>query len=90
MGANLPVDSSAELKKSALIASIMGLSAWSMNMGVTKVALPTIQTSMHMSITESQWVLDISLMMLAGFVTLGGWLGDHHGRVRIFRYGFII
>jgi len=84
------VDLSKGLKSAALIASIMGLSAWSMDVAATQVALPTIQTSLDMSVTESQWVINISLMMLAGLVTLGGWLGDRHGRVRVFRFGFII
>jgi len=78
------------LKKAALIAAIMGLSAWAMDMAATQVALPTIQNALDLSFTGSQWVLNIAVMMLAGFVTLGGWLGDHHGRVRVFRIGFIL
>ena len=67
------------LKKAALITAIMGLSAWAMDMAATQVALPTIQNTLNLSFTGSQWVLNIAVMMLAGVVTLGGWLGDHHG-----------
>jgi MFS family permease len=83
-------ENSRTLKKAALIAAIMGLSAWAMDMAATQVALPTIQTTLNMSVTQSQWVLNIAIMALAGLVTLGGWLGDHHGRVRVFRWGFIL
>ena len=78
------------VKRFAVLAAAAGLSTWAIDMAATQVGLPSMQSSLGVSVTASQWILNISLMLLAGFVTVGGALGDRVGRLRIFRLGLLL
>jgi MFS family permease len=78
-----------KVKRSAVIASAAALSAWATDMAATQVGLPSMQASLSISVNASQWILNISLMLLAALVTVGGALGDRKGRVRVFRWGML-
>jgi len=41
-------------------------------MAATHVGLPSMQASLGISVTASQWILNLTLMFLAGIVTVGG------------------
>ena len=58
-------------------------------MAATQVGLPSMQADLGVSVTASQWILNLTLMILAGIVTVGGALGDRLGRLRMFRMGII-
>ena len=73
-----------------MVAAAAALSAWALDTAGTTVALPTIQTSLGISVTASQWVLNLAFLALAGLVSLGGFLGDRKGRVRIFTIGLLV
>jgi len=49
-----------------------------------------MQAALGISVTASQWILNLTLMILAGIVTVGGALGDRLGRLRMFRLGLIL
>jgi MFS family permease len=49
-----------------------------------------MQADLGISVTASQWILNVTLMILAGIVTVGGALGDRAGRLRVFRVGLIV
>jgi EmrB/QacA subfamily drug resistance transporter len=51
------------------------------------VALPAIMDGFHVGSADVQWVLNCSLLPLAGLLVLGGRLGDLFGRRRIFVAG---
>lgn len=51
------------------------------------IALPSIQTYFGSSISGLQWVANAQLLALSALVILGGSLGDHFGRKRIFMIG---
>ena len=74
----------------ALIAAAAALSAWALDTAGATVALPSIQADLGISITASQWVMNLAFLSLAGLVTLGGWLGDRKGRVPMFSAGLLI
>ncbi len=78
------------VKRFAVLAAAAGLSTWAIDMAATQVGLPSMQSSLGVSVTASQWILNISLMLLAGFVTVGGALGDRIGRLRVFRIGLLL
>lgn len=78
------------VKRFAVFAAAAGLSTWAIDMAATQVGLPSMQSALGVSVTASQWILNISLMLLAGFVTVGGALGDRLGRLRIFRLGLLL
>ena len=60
------------VKRMAVLAAAAALSTWAIDMAATQVGLPAIQAGLGLSVTSSQWVLNITLMLLAGFVTVGG------------------
>jgi MFS family permease len=78
------------VKRMAVFAAAAGLSTWAIDMAATQVGLPSMQSALGVSVTASQWILNISLMLLAGFVTVGGALGDRLGRLRVFRIGLLL
>jgi MFS family permease len=82
--------SDASVKRMAVLAAAAGLSTWAIDMAATQVGLPSMQAALGISVTASQWILNISLMILAGFVTVGGALGDRAGRMRMFRLGILL
>lgn len=77
------------LKRFAVLTAAAGLSVWAIDMAATQVGLPSMQADLGVSVTASQWILNLTLMILAGIVTVGGSLGDRMGRMRIFRIGII-
>ena len=80
----------ASVKRMAVLTAAAGLSTWAIDMAATQVGLPSMQAALGISVTASQWILNITLMILAGFVTVGGALGDRAGRMRMFRLGILL
>lgn len=73
-----------------LLATILASgTAFLMGTAVT-VALPAIQSYFHSSIASIQWVVNAYLLSLAGLLLIGGSLGDHFGRQRIFLFGMAL
>lgn len=90
VGLEPPHAPDAAVKRMAVLAAAAGLSTWAIDMAATQVALPSMQTSLGISVTASQWILNITLIVLAGLVTVGGALGDRTGRLRMFRLGIVL
>jgi len=57
---------------------------------VVNVALPRMQTGLHASVSDLQWVVDAYTLMFASFMLTGGTLGDLFGRRRAFVGGLVI
>lgn len=57
---------------------------------VVAVALPTIQKEFSMSLVLSHWVMNSYLLVLAGFIAIGGKIGDIFGFRKIFVLGLFI
>jgi MFS family permease len=57
---------------------------------VMNVALPAVQMSLDVSARQVQWVFGAFALVLAAFLLVGGSLGDHYGRRRIFVLGTAI
>ena len=54
---------------------------------VTNVAIPTIQRSLHLSVSGLEWVVSSYLLVFAALLLAGGRLADHYGRRRLFLLG---
>jgi len=54
---------------------------------VVNVALPALQTNLNATIVDVQWVIEAYSLLLAALLLVGGSLGDHFGRRRIFLVG---
>jgi EmrB/QacA subfamily drug resistance transporter len=54
---------------------------------VVNVALPDIQSSLHSSFSDIQWVVDAYSLTLAAFLLTAGVIGDMFGRREVFAIG---
>ena len=54
---------------------------------VVNVALPDIQSSLHSSFSDLQWVVDAYALTLAAFLMTAGVVGDMFGRREVFAVG---
>jgi len=57
---------------------------------VVNVALPALQANLKATIVDVQWVIEAYSLLLAALLLVGGSLGDHHGRRRIFLLGVVV
>jgi MFS family permease len=57
---------------------------------VVTVALPVIQRDLNATATDVQWIVEAYSLFLAALILVGGALGDHFGRRRIFATGIAV
>jgi len=57
---------------------------------VVAVSLPTMQRDLSMSVLESHWVINAYLLVIAGFIAVGGKLGDIVGYKNLFITGVLV
>lgn len=70
-----------------LAATILGSSMAFIDGTVVNVALPRLQAELHASVVDVQWVIESYSLLLAALLLVGGSLGDHYGRRRVFAIG---
>jgi EmrB/QacA subfamily drug resistance transporter len=70
-----------------LAAAIVGSSMAFIDGTVVNVALPAIQADLRATAFQAQWVVESYALLLAALLLVGGALGDHFGRRRIFAIG---
>ncbi|MGC4933394.1 DHA2 family efflux MFS transporter permease subunit [Gordonia sp. DT30] len=68
----------------------MSLLIVSMDATIVNVALPSIRTDLHASVSSLQWVIDIYTLVLASLLMLSGATADRFGRKRMFQTGLVI
>ena len=73
-----------------LAATIVGSSMAFIDGTVVNVALPALQRNLGASATDAQWIVEAYALMLAALILVGGSLGDHYGRRRIFSLGVLV
>jgi MFS family permease len=73
-----------------LVAPILGSSMAFIDGTVVNVALPVLQTELHATATDVQWVVEAYSLFLAALILVGGSLGDHFGRRRIYALGIML
>jgi len=73
-----------------LAATIIGSAMAFIDGTVTNVALPQIQERLGATATDSQWIVESYALFLSALILVGGSLGDHFGRRRIFSLGIVI
>src|SRR5579863_8164795 len=73
-----------------LIATILASSMAFIDGTVVNVALPALQTALHASATDIQWVVESYALLLASLLLLGGSIGDLYGRRKIFLCGVLL
>jgi EmrB/QacA subfamily drug resistance transporter len=57
---------------------------------IVNVALPSIERSLHMSISSLEWIVTAYALTFAALLITGGKLGDMYGRRKMFVFGLAI
>ena len=73
-----------------LVATILGSSMAFIDGSVVTVALPVIQRELSATTSDVQWIVETYSLFLAALILVGGSLGDHFGRRRIFALGIAV
>ena len=72
-----------------LVATVLGSGLAMLDATVVNIALPTIGKDFGAGLSSLQWVVNAYTLTLAGFLLLGGALGDRFGRRRAFLTGVV-
>lgn len=72
-----------------LLATVLGSGVALLDSTVVNVALPKIAKEFGASMAGLQWTVNAYTLTLAGFILLGGSLGDRYGRRKIFLIGVV-
>ena len=84
-------DSSKPVRGGLVLATtILGSSIAFIDASVVSVALPAIQQDLSASLGDMSWVVNGYVLFLASLILIGGSLGDHYGRRRVFIAGLIL
>jgi EmrB/QacA subfamily drug resistance transporter len=70
-----------------LAATILGSSMAFIDGTAVNVALPTLQRDLGATVAGVQWVVEAYALFLSALLLVGGALGDHFGRRRVFLIG---
>src|SRR6202142_1375607 len=81
------VPCAAQARRWILAATILGSSMAFIDGTVVNVALPALQTSLHASLNEVQWVVESYALFLSALLLAGGSLGDLYSRRKVFAVG---
>src|SRR5204862_7560319 len=73
-----------------LAATILASSMAFIDGTVVNVALPALQTNLNATAADMQWVVESYALFLSALLLVGGSLGDHYGRRRVFLLGIVI
>jgi len=73
-----------------LVATILGSSMAFIDGSVVNVALPVLQRDLNATSSDVQWVVEVYSLFLSTLILVGGTLGDHVGRRRIYALGVLV
>jgi EmrB/QacA subfamily drug resistance transporter len=73
-----------------LAAAVLGSSMAFIDGTVVNVALPALQSALHATVSDVQWVVESYSLLLSSLLLLGGSLGDIYGRAKVFTLGVIL
>src|SRR5437773_12285815 len=73
-----------------LAATILASSMAFIDGTVVNVALPALQINLNATAADVQWVIESYARLLSALLLVGGSLGDHYGRRRVFLLGVVI
>lgn len=79
----------AEMRPWVLAATILGSSMAFIDSTVVNVALPALQSGLHATLVDVQWVIESYGLFLSALILVGGSLGDSLGRRAMYILGVI-
>ena len=77
-------------RRLTLLATCVATFMISLDVTIVNVALPSMQRELHMTPGALEWVISAYSLSLAALVPVGGALGDHLGRKRVFLTGMAV
>src|SRR6266550_4272125 len=77
-------------RRVVLAATILASSMVFIDSTVVNVALPALQSALHATLADVQWVVESYALFLAALLLIGGSLGDRYGRRKIFAAGVVL
>lgn len=77
-------------EKMVMLVAVLGTGMVYLDQTALNVALPSLQIALNADIGGVQWLIDIYILTLATLLLIGGVLGDHYGRVRVYLIGMFI
>jgi len=72
-----------------LAATILGSSLAFIDATAVNVALPALQSDLHATVVDVQWVIESYGLFLSALILVGGALGDSLGRRKMFLWGVV-
>ncbi|KAB2352173.1 MFS transporter [Actinomadura rudentiformis] len=72
-----------------LLATVLGSSVAMLDATIVNVALPRVARDLDANMAGLQWTVNAYTLTLAGFILLGGSLGDRYGRRKVFVIGVV-
>ncbi len=73
-----------------LAATILATSMAFIDGTAVNVALPALQANLNATAVDVQWVIEAYSLLLSALLLVGGSLGDHYGRRRVFLIGVVL
>src|SRR6516162_450340 len=87
-----PADGGKSMDKKwwTLLAVCTGIFMLLLDVTIVVVAQPAIQSGLHASFSDVQWILDAYALTLASLLLTSGVLADRYGRKRLFTIGLAV
>jgi EmrB/QacA subfamily drug resistance transporter len=85
-----PASSGSGNKWWTLVAVCLGTFMLLLDVTIINVALPDIETALHASFSDLQWVVDAYALTLAALLLTAGSLADMYGRRKLYVVGLIV
>src|SRR5437764_1404036 len=76
-------------KRAVLAATILGSSMVFLDGTAVNIALPVFQRDLHADLAGVQWIVEAYQLFVSSLVLVGGSLGDHYGRRKVFAIGVV-
>ena len=76
--------------RAVLLATILGASMVFIDSTALNVALPALQRELQATGTDLLWISNAYTLLLASGILVGGSLGDHYGRKRVYMIGIAL
>lgn len=73
-----------------LVAVCLGTFMLLLDVTIVNVALPDIETGLHASFSDLQWVVDAYVLTLAALLVTAGSLADLYGRRKLYLVGLVV
>ena len=77
-------------KRWVIAATALGSGMAFLDSTVINVALPAVQADLGATIQDVQWIYGAYALVLTALLLIGGSLGDHYGRRRVFSLGVVL